>query len=253
MLATPVPGRGAASPSADRPPAVLVSGLSKRFGWRWALREVDLRVERGTSLALVGPNGAGKTTLLRILSTLQRPSEGEVEVFGHPVRTEGDEIRRRAALLTPAGCLYDELTGGENLRFAAMMGGGRPDRGRILRALEGVGLEDAADVRVRGYSAGMRKRLELARLLLRRVDLLLLDEPYASLDVGGARLVDRVIARAKADGVTVVFASHQRARAVAAADRIVVLLGGRVVARGPLEEVRAELGRRGMEIVEEAN
>lgn len=251
MPATPFPDPAAAASSTAPPPAVLASGLSKRFGWRWALREVDLRVERGISLALVGPNGAGKTTLLRILATLQKPSEGTVEVFGRSVRSDADQIRRRAALLTPAGYLYDELTGAENLRFAFLMVGQRPDRERILRALEGVGLEDAADLRVRAYSAGMRKRLELARLLLRRADLLLLDEPYASLDARGMRLVDRVIAQAKTDGATVIFASHQRSDALARTDRIVVLIGGRVVAEGPPDEVRAELRRRGMEAVEE--
>ncbi|MFQ5678115.1 MAG: heme ABC exporter ATP-binding protein CcmA [Gemmatimonadota bacterium] len=218
-------------------PAVLTRRLCKRFGWRWALRDVDLIVERGTSVTLVGPNGAGKTTLLRILATLVKPSRGEVEVFGHPVGPEGDAIRSRVGLLTATGYLYDELTGAENLRFAILMGGQRPDGSRILQALERVGLADAADVRVRGYSAGMRKRLELARLLLRRLDLLLMDEPYASLDAKGIRLVDQVISQARTDGATVVLASHQRGEAVLGADRLVVLSGGRISAEGPPAEV----------------
>lgn len=243
MPETPVPD----PPSGPSPPAVQLRGASKRFGLRWALRGVDLRVERGTSLALVGPNGAGKTTLLRMLATLLRPSEGEVRVFGHSVRTAGDEVRRRVSLLARDGYLYDELTGAENLRFAALMCGRRPEPDRIRRALAEVGLEDAADLRVRAYSDGMRKRLELARLLTRRTDLLLMDEPYAGLDAEGARLVDGTLARARADGVTALFASHRAGEALARADRVVLLVAGRVAADGAPEAVRSELRRRGME------
>lgn len=234
-------------PPSSPPPAIRLSGLSKRFGARWALREVDLRVERGAVLALVGPNGAGKTTLLRILATIQKPSAGEVEVLGHPARTQGDAIRRRVSLLTPSGYLYDELTGAENLRFADLMSGRKPDRERILRALDGVGLGDAAELRVRAYSDGMRKRLEVARLMLRRTDLLLMDEPYASLDAEGARIVDDVLSRARAEGRTVLFATHRRGRALAACDRVVALAAGRVAADGPPGAVEAELGRPGLD------
>lgn len=231
-------------PSPSHAPAVRARGLSKRYGWRWALRAVDLVVERGISLALAGPNGAGKTTLLRVLAALVKPSEGEAEVFGHPVASEGDAVRSRVGMLTAGGYLYDELTGAENLRFAALMGGQSLDRGRILHALERVGLQDAADLRVRGFSEGMRKRLELARLLLRRVDLLLLDEPYASLDARGVRLVDQVIAQAVEGGSTVIFASHQRGQALMSADRLVLLSDGRVAADGPPGEVVRELRAR---------
>lgn len=230
------PGSGFVPPS----PAVRTRKLCKRFGWRWALRDVDLQVERGTSVTLVGPNGAGKTTLLRILATLSKPSRGKVELFGHPLASEGDAIRKRIGLLTSTGYLYDELTGAENLRFAILMGGQRPDASRILQALERVGLEDVAGLRVRGYSSGMRKRLELARLLLRRLDLLLMDEPYASLDAKGIQLVDQVICQMKSDGATVILASHQHGEAVAGADRLVVLKGGRIFADGPPAQILGE-------------
>ncbi len=210
-------------------PALRLWGVSRRFGPRWALRDIDLEVPRGAAVALVGPNGAGKTTLLRVLATLLRPSRGEVEVLGRSARRDGDEIRRRLALLTASGFLYDELTGRENLRFGTLMTGRAPDRRAIDGALERVGLAGAADLRVRAYSTGMRKRLELARLFLRPVELLLLDEPYASLDREGVALVDRFLARFRESGGTLLLASHGEGDAERAADRVVRLRGGRRV------------------------
>lgn len=234
-----------ASPRGTSPspevPALRVRGLFKRYGWKWALKDVDLDVERGASLALVGPNGAGKTTLLRVLATLVRPSRGEVRVFGHSVHDAGDEVRRRTGLMTTSGYLYDELTGAENLRFAALMSGLRPDADRGRRMLERVGLSEAADRRVRGYSSGMRKRLELARLLLRTPELLLMDEPYASLDAEGVALVDEVVREAREAGRTVVFASHQMGEALRTADRVAVLKDGTVRATGTPAEMAADL------------
>ncbi|MFQ5690489.1 MAG: heme ABC exporter ATP-binding protein CcmA [Gemmatimonadota bacterium] len=218
-------------------PAIRARSLSKRFGWKWALRDVDLDVAAGSSLALVGPNGAGKTTLLRLTATFFRPSTGEVEVFGHSVRSEADAVRRRTGLLTASGVLYDDLTARENLRFATMMAGERPDLTRISAVLERVQLSEVADLRVRGFSTGMRKRLELARLLMRPLDLILLDEPYISLDVEGVALIDQILAQLRARGGTVVFASHKYGEAVRSADRIAALREGRLEAVGSPEDV----------------
>lgn len=221
-------------------PAVRVSGLTRRFGRRWALRGVDLEVPHGSVVALLGANGTGKTTLLRILSTLLRPTAGTVEVLGAALPAGGDEVRARAALMTPGGHVYEELTARENLRFAARMGGIAADRARIEEALARVGLADAADIRVRAYSTGMRKRLELARLGLRELDLVLLDEPFVSLDDEGVSLMQDAIAAWRDAGATVIVASHRVADASRHAERIVRLERGAVA-----EAETVEAGGRG--------
>lgn len=230
-----------ANPSAGPPPAVVTRGLSRRFGWTWALSGVDLSVDPGELVAIMGPNGAGKSTLLRVLATLLRPTEGEVRVAGYDPRSSTDEIRRVLGFLAPGGYLYDQLTALENLRFACMMSGVEADATRLRRLLERTGLDRAADVRVGGYSSGMRRRLALARLLLRPLEVTLLDEPWASLDVDGVGLVDDVVEEMRSDGTTVLLATHQWDRVRGLADRVVVLERGAVVRSGP-PEVWAERG-----------
>lgn len=233
---------GSASRAEGAVPAVRAVGLSRRFGRRWALRELGLTVAPGTALALVGPNGAGKTTLLKVLATLLRPTHGEAEIFGHSVRSGWGEIRRRTGFLTATGFLYDELTATENLRFAAMMAGERPAPEQLAAALERVDLAEAAEVRVRAFSTGMRRRLELARLLLRPVELALMDEPFISLDTSGIALVSGVLAELKSQGRTVIFASHHHADALRAADLVALLDRGRLEAFGPPDRLRGRLG-----------
>jgi len=213
-------------------PAVRTAGLTRRFGRRWALRGIDLEVARGEVCALLGANGTGKTTLLRVLATLLRPTAGTVEVLGVDVRRGGDSIRGRAALMTPAGHTYEELTGAENLRFAARMAGGTLATEGVREALARVGLADVADQPTRSYSTGMRKRLELARVGLRRLDLVLLDEPFTSLDEAGVALVQEAIADWKAAGAAVILASHRVDDARRQADRVVRLERGSVMAEG---------------------
>ncbi len=212
--------------------AIHVERLTRRFGRRWALDNVDLDVARGCTLAVLGSNGAGKTTLFRVLATLLRPSAGNVQVLGSTLPRESDEVRRLTGMLTAAGYVYDELTGVENLRFAALMSGEHLDDRTLRSSLGDVGLEDAADVRARAYSAGMRKRLELARLMLRPLELILLDEPFVSLDGDGVELVQAAILKWKSSGGTVLVASHQVADAMRHADRAVRLEGGRIEPEG---------------------
>ncbi|MFQ5745656.1 MAG: heme ABC exporter ATP-binding protein CcmA [Gemmatimonadota bacterium] len=213
-------------PSADHGPAVALRGISKRFGWNWALRDVGLVVERGTTVGLVGPNGAGKTTLLKLLATLIRPTGGEGEVLGRALRREADRIRGSVAFLTGQGYLYGDLTAAENLRFTARMTGRSADRDRDLALLERVGLADVADRRLRAFSTGMRKRLALAQLLLRDRELVLMDEPYSGLDAQGVALVDEIVRELHGDGSTIIIASHQQGEAMRSAGHTVVLRDG---------------------------
>jgi len=208
------------------PPAVATHELARLFGRSAALVGVSLSVERGSVIALLGPNGAGKTTLLRILATAIRPSFGTAQVDGIDVAARPDAIRPRVAYLSHATGLYDDLTAAENLRFAATMLSLPDGAAATDRALRQVDLVVDANRRVAGFSAGMRHRLALARLLLNQPSLVLLDEPHATLDADGMALVDHLIGQWKAGGSTVLIASHQADRVSRLADGWARLDGG---------------------------
>lgn len=205
----------------SRPPAVVTTDLARLFAGSPALAGVSLRVEAGRAVALLGPNGAGKTTLLRVLATAIRPSYGVGSVDGYDLGRDAAIVRERVAYLSHATGLYDDLTARENLRFAASMLATDDPAARVERALEDVGLTERAGDRVRDYSAGMRKRLALGRILLGRASLVLLDEPYAALDAEGMTLVDELLAAWREVGVTVLVASH-------ATERMAPMLDGRI-------------------------
>ncbi|HVM25527.1 MAG TPA: heme ABC exporter ATP-binding protein CcmA [Candidatus Limnocylindrales bacterium] len=206
----------------SRPPAVETSELARLFAGSAALAGVSLRIEGGRTVALLGPNGAGKTTLLRILATIIRSSYGRALIDGLDVVRDADLVRMRVAYLAHATGLYDDLTARENLDFAARLLGTEDRVARVERALSDVGLLDRAADRVRGFSAGMRKRLALGRILLGSPSLVLLDEPYAALDADGMGLVDQLLAAWRAAGVSVLVASH-------ATDRLAPFLDGSIV------------------------
>jgi heme exporter protein A len=207
-------------------PAIQLDGVTRVFGTSPALVRADLRVERGESVLVRGPNGAGKTTLLRLIATAISPTFGSGAVFGFHLSTERDAIRRRVELLGHRTRLYEDLSGRENLRFSCSLFG-IPTSG-IRQVLERVGLDQAADERVRGYSQGMRQRVAVARALLRKPDLLLLDEPYAGLDAEAKDLVDQAVLEAQQEGRTVVVATHDPTRG-AMATRTVHMDGGRLL------------------------
>jgi heme exporter protein A len=208
------------------PPAVATYELARLFGRSAALAGVSLRVQPGASVALLGPNGAGKTTLLRILATSLQPSFGRAEVLGIDIGKRPDLVRGRVAYLSHANGLYDDLTAAENLRFAAAMRGIDNPSAAAGAALGEIGLAVEADHRVRGFSAGMRRRLALGRLLLADPSVVLLDEPHAALDADGMALVDRLLARWREAAVTVLVASHQADRVTRLADGWARLDGG---------------------------
>jgi len=212
----------------ERPPAVVTTGLARLFAGSAALAGVSLTIEAGRTVALLGPNGAGKTTLLRLLATAIRPSFGTALVDGLDLDRHPDLVRPRVAYLPHATGLYDDLTARENLAFAALMLDTPDAAARVERALADMGLADRADERVRSYSAGMRKRLALARLLLGRASLILLDEPMAALDTDGMDLVEQLLAAWKEVGVTVLIAAHSTDRLEGHLDARIVMDRGLV-------------------------
>lgn len=224
-ISAPATGTSTGISATSRPeaPAVELTGLARRYGSSLVLRGVNLEMARGRTVVLRGANGAGKTTLLKVLATRLRPSRGGGRVFGHDLLREAHEVRRRVAFLPAAGGSYPALNARENLRLAATLYG-RPDAD-LDALLARVGLAEVARP-VRTFSTGMKKRLGVARLLLSDADLWLLDEPYGALDEAGCGLIDELLVQSRAEGRTVLIASHQQARAELAADAELALEEG---------------------------
>ena len=206
--------------------AIDVERLARRFGRRWALADVSLQVRRGSVLMVAGHNGSGKSTLLRVLSAILRPDHGRATVGGFDVVKHRPDVRKTVALLSHYSYLYESLTARENLEVCADHMG--VSRTAILPLLDRVALGARADDFVSTFSAGMRKRLSFARVLLQDAQVVLLDEPYGQLDPEGFALVDDVVRELKSRGVTVVMATHQIEHASTLVDQSVSLSQGRV-------------------------
>ena len=204
---------------------------ARRYGTRWALAGVTLHLPAATAVMLAGKNGAGKSTLLRILATAIRPDRGSATVGGFDVVRDREDVRKMTALLAHQTYLYESLTARENL--AVVANHLRKSRAAVMPILDQVGLASRANDPVSAFSAGMRKRLSFARLLLQEPRLALLDEPYGALDPPGFDLVDEVIANLRRGGATIVMATHQWERAARLCDSAVVLDQGRVTWQGP--------------------
>jgi heme exporter protein A len=204
-----------------------LQGLARRFGARWALRGITLHVQPGEVVGIMGHNGSGKSTLLRVVSTALRPSAGEGWVFGHHLLREAVAVRRHIGFLAHAAGLYEDLTADENLIFAARMFG--VDESGIAPVLDRVGLTGVRHERVRGFSAGMQRRLALARLMLGVPRLLLLDEPYNNFDTQGIELVNHVIREARNRGGSALVVLHDRRQGEHVLDRVIELGRGVIV------------------------
>jgi len=241
-----MPSHTLASPLADDaalPVAVEASGLCRRYGRRWALIDVSFTVPRGTLLMVAGRNGSGKSTLLRVLATAIRADRGTARIEGKDLRAEPQEVRDRIGLLSHQTYLYDSLTALENLQVAARFLGRDAGRVALLPLLEEVGLADRADDPPATFSAGMRRRLSLARVLLKKeASVVLLDEPYGQLDPPGFRLVDRLLGRLRERGATVLMATHLLDRAAELCDHGIVLEQGRLAWSGSAADLAARSG-----------
>lgn len=208
--------------------AVDLQNIARRFARRWVLRGASMQVRPGEIVAMLGKNGSGKTTLLRVIATVLRPTRGTGTVFGNELVGDADAVRECVGVLGHHSGLYDDLTASENLKFATRMSGMRVPREQIVEALHEVGLRDEANERVRGFSAGMRRRLALARLLLRPPQLLLLDEPYAAFDQHGIDFVNDFIRKTAARGGACIVVTHDPMRVGEVAGRAVRINDGRI-------------------------
>ena len=225
-------------------PLVLETrGLGRSFGGSVAVEGVDLAMAEGEFLGLLGPNGAGKSTLLAMLATLLAPSRGEARVAGADIRREPHLVRARLGMVFQDPALDERLTARENLRIHAALYA-MPRRAAseaVERALAWAGLEAAATRPVRGFSGGMKRRLELARALMHRPRLLILDEPTLGLDAQGRRDLWERIETLRREGLSVLMTTHTIAEAEACT-RVGVIDRGRLVALGAPLELRARHG-----------
>jgi len=207
-------------------PAIDCAALAHRFGSRWALRGVSLRLAEGEVVAVFGPNGSGKSTLLRILATALRPTRGGGTVCGHDILRESAAIRSVVALSGQGAGIYDDLTVSENVVFAMRMSGLAVDPAQLRSVIDEVGLGAERDERARHLSAGMRRRIVLAQIRLRPLRLLLLDEPYTSFDDEGVAYVNGVIRSLREQGGSAVIVTHDADRVREVADRTLRLESG---------------------------
>ena len=234
-------------------PAIEATDLVREFkkGPR-AVDGIDLRVEPGEVYGFLGPNGAGKSTTVHMLTTLLPPTSGTARVAGHDVVEEGPAVRAAIGAALQEAALDPFLTGREHMRLQTALHGmrGKEARERSDTLLERVGLIQAADRRVGGYSGGMKRRLDLALALVHRPRILFLDEPTTGLDVQSRSALWEEVQRLAGDrGVTVFLTTQYLEEADVLADRVGIIDHGRIVAQGTPEALKAEIGRPSVEAI----
>jgi ABC-2 type transport system ATP-binding protein len=227
-------------PAADSDVVLRTVRLTKRYGRRPALADLDLEVHRGRVQGFLGPNGAGKTTCISLILGLITPTDGHVEMFALDTRAHLSSALRRTGVVLEGPAFYPHLSAHENLRILGALSGGVPPR-RIDETLALVGLQARARDKVRGYSLGMNQRLAVAAALLHDPELLILDEPTNGLDPAGMREFRGLIRELGASGKTVFVSSHLLNEVEQMCDDVAIIKEGRLVTQGPV----ASLVRRG--------
>ena len=216
-------------------PAMETQGLTKSFGNRLVLRGIDLVVERGESVVIFGPNGAGKTTLIKMLATIMRPSSGRILVDGLNLENDAEEIRRRIGVVTHQTFLYSNLTAFENLEFYSRMYDVPKREERIREVVAMVGMASRLHDRVGTLSRGMQQRLSIARSLLHKPAIMLLDEPEAGLDQRAISMLWGALTAEGGEKGTIILTTHNLERGLELGNRLLILDKGKIVYQGPTQ------------------
>jgi len=226
--------------------AVRAEGLVKNYGDIEAVRRVDLTIEAGEVFGFLGPNGAGKSTTVRMLTTLLTITAGRAQVAGLDVATEPDAVRHRIGVALQEAGLDPRQTGRELLILQGRLFGRTPQEAaaRAEELLELVELQDAADRRIKGYSGGMKRRLDLASALVHRPEVLFLDEPTTGLDPASRLTIWDEVRRINERGTTVFLTTQYLEEADALCDRLAIIDGGLIVREGTPAHLKAELSAR---------
>ena len=231
--------------------AIYMDNVSHCFGQVTALNNLSLAVPRGIIFGFLGPNGAGKTTTIRLCLSLLKPSNGDIEVLGYNTRTNGEQIRAQTGALLEHSGLYEQLSAEDNLEFFGRANQLTGDQlhDRIRELLEENGLWNRRKESVKLWSRGMKQKLAIARALLHRPPLILLDEPTAGLDVAAAVEVrQHLVSLASQQGVTVFLTTHNMTEAEKLCSMVAVIRAGHLVALGHPDELRAQTGKPRLEI-----
>ena len=212
-----------------KPPAIALRDVTRRFGHLTALQNIDLAVQEGQTFVLFGPNGAGKTTMLRLIATLGKPSSGDIFVHDTNVRKNPETVRKNIGLISHQTLLYDDLTAPENLAFYGKMYGLQNLNQRIDEVLHTVDLDHRQNDRVRNFSRGMKQRLAIARSILHKPSILLLDEPFTGLDTSAQSMLSNMIVDLKTEGRTIFLVTHDLGQGLSLADHFGILHRGKLV------------------------
>lgn len=229
----PLPVPAASNPAGKSSPLVEVQNLQKRYGHLAALRGLNLSLHAGEFVALFGPNGAGKTTLIKILAHLLRPTSGSVTVLGTPLEQLGPDIRRQLGVISHQTFLYSNLSARENLRFYGRMFEVQDLEARIEEVLDQVELSARADGLAGTFSRGMSQRLAIARAILHKPRIILLDEPYSGLDTHAAHLLTRLLRQLNDGQRSLLMTTHNLEQGLELSHRVCIQVAGRMVFESP--------------------
>jgi ABC-2 type transport system ATP-binding protein len=223
---------------------ILVQDLVKRYGAFTAVDGVSLEVAKGEIHGFLGPNGAGKTTTIRIIAGLLKPTQGRIVIDGHDLAREPEAAKRALGFIPDRPFLYEKLTAGEFLRFHGGLYGLEAEavRGRLLEMLDLFELRPWEGELIESFSHGMKQRLVLCAAFLHRPRAILVDEPMVGLDPRGARLIKEVFRVMSRKGVAILMSTHTLEVAQEMCDRISIIQGGRIIARGTVDELRLLAG-----------
>jgi ABC-2 type transport system ATP-binding protein len=235
-------------------PVIAARGLTKRYGRSEVVKGIDLAVSKGETFGLLGPNGAGKTTTILMMLGLTDISAGEIRVLGHDPAREPLTVKRRVGYLPDSVGFYDHMTAIENLSYSGKLMGlaAVERRQRIDAALARVRLTDSADKPVGTFSRGMRQRLGLAEIIMKRAEIAILDEPTSGLDPQSTLEFLDLVRELKADGVTVLLSSHLLDQVQRICDRVALFKDGRIVLMGSVGELARQVLGGGFAVEVEA-